>query len=200
VSSIKISVRSASVEDAEDFANLILLSALSLFSELLGKEAKPIVKYLFYRSKNLFSFQHTYVAKVENKNIGIILSYDWNARVRESIRTGILLYKYNSASFIKKFNSWISLYSIGKISREEYYISNLAVHPEYRRLGIGSKLVSKAESEAKECKLRKVALDVESSNVGAINFYRRINYRISNRFSVKLDNQTFHFYRMCKEL
>lgn len=197
---MNIVVRRASKEDAEGSANLILISAPSLFLTMFGDEAKQTIKYLFVQNKNLFSFEHTYVAEVEDKDAGIILGYSYDARIKESIRTGRLLLNHSSLKFITKFHSWVSLYSVGNISRDEYYISNLAVYPEYRGLGIGTRLIYEAENEAKKCGLKRIALDVEIDNEKAINFYRKLKYRISKNFAVKLNNKTFCFFRMCKEL
>lgn len=195
-----ITIRSASKEDAEDFANLILISAPSLFLTMFNDETKQTIEYLFTQNRNLFSFEHTYVAEIEGKVVGIILSYSYSTRIKESLRTGMLLLKRNSLKIILKLRSWIRLYSIGEISRNEYYISNLAVYSEYRGLGIGTKLIFKAESEAKKYNLKRVVLDVETENKKAINFYKKLNYRVSKKFTVKLKSKTFSFFRMYKEL
>ncbi|MGB9894674.1 MAG: GNAT family N-acetyltransferase [Thermoproteota archaeon] len=195
-----IVVRRASKEDAEDSANLILISAPSLFLTMFGDGAKQTIKYLFVQNKNLFSFEHAYVAEVEDKVAGIILGYNYDARIKESIRTGRLLLNHSGLKFITKFHSYVNLYSIGNISRDEYYISNLAVYPEYRGLGIGTRLIYEAENEAKRCELKRTALDVETDNEKAINFYRKLKYRISKNFTIKLNNKTFRFSRMYKEL
>lgn len=196
----KIVIRRASKEDAEDSANLILISAPSLFLTIFDSEAKQTIKYLFTQSKNLFSFEHACVAEVEDKIAGIILSYDYSTRIKESLRTGRLLLKYKGLKFIAKFYSWVNLYSIGDVSRNDYYISNLAVYSEHRGLGIGTRLISEAENEAKKYKLKRVALDVETHNERAVNFYRKLKYRISKSFAVKLSGKTFYFFRMYKEL
>ncbi|HUV53238.1 MAG TPA: GNAT family N-acetyltransferase, partial [Dehalococcoidia bacterium] len=78
--------------------------------------------------------------------------------------------------------------------------SNVAICPEFRAQGIGTKLILDVEKGAKEEGARKVALDVEVGNVGAIKLYGRLGYSITGECLVRLGGRFFHFYRMCKEL
>jgi ribosomal protein S18 acetylase RimI-like enzyme len=53
---------------------------------------------------------------------------------------------------------------VGKIAENEYYLSNIAVYPEFRSLGLGIKLLSEIEREARKAGSNKIVLDVETSN------------------------------------
>jgi len=53
---------------------------------------------------------------------------------------------------------------------------NLAVHPEFRRGGIGKVLIAEAISEAKAKDIRMVTLEVRRSNLAARSLYRKLNF------------------------
>lgn len=56
---------------------------------------------------------------------------------------------------------------------DEGYISNVAVSPEYRRLGIADSLINALIDRAKEKDLSFVTLEVRMSNTTAIELYRK---------------------------
>lgn len=55
-------------------------------------------------------------------------------------------------------------------------ITNIAVHPEFRKLGIGEKLLSSMLNlcESLECNI--INLEVRSSNLPAISLYKKLNF------------------------
>ena len=59
------------------------------------------------------------------------------------------------------------------------YISNLAVHHDFRRLGIGSQLLTKCEQVALDWGYRETRLHVLDSNTAAKQLYCNNNYQIS---------------------
>ncbi len=56
---------------------------------------------------------------------------------------------------------------------DEGYISNVAVSPEHRRLGIADSLINALIDRAKENDLSFVTLEARKSNVPAIELYRK---------------------------
>lgn len=56
---------------------------------------------------------------------------------------------------------------------DEGYISNVAVSPEHRRLGIADKLIKSLIERANEKNLSFVTLEVRESNTPAIELYRK---------------------------
>jgi len=59
---------------------------------------------------------------------------------------------------------------------DECHVLNVAVHPDYRRLGIGEKLLKLAIDEAKAEKSEVVTLEVRRSNVAARHLYRKMHF------------------------
>jgi len=88
-----------------------------------------------------------------------------------------------------------------KVAKNEYYVSNIAVHSEFRSLGLGTKLLSEIEREARKTGNNKIVLDVEASNERALKLYERLGYIIERRTpSFKFNEVTLEFFRMCKIL
>jgi len=59
---------------------------------------------------------------------------------------------------------------------DEGYITNVAVFPEYRNLGIGTALLEKTFDLARELSLSFVSLEVRESNYKAISLYEKLGF------------------------
>jgi [ribosomal protein S18]-alanine N-acetyltransferase len=55
---------------------------------------------------------------------------------------------------------------------DEAHIMNVAVHPEFRRMGIGSVLINKIIETSRLLNLKSMTLEVKKSNYAAIDLYR----------------------------
>eukprot|EP01103_Thecamoeba_quadrilineata_P016485 TRINITY_DN5525_c0_g1_i2.p1 TRINITY_DN5525_c0_g1~~TRINITY_DN5525_c0_g1_i2.p1 ORF type:complete len:162 (-),score=8.27 TRINITY_DN5525_c0_g1_i2:75-560(-) len=64
----------------------------------------------------------------------------------------------------------------GSITTNRGYIAMLAVDKEYRKQGIGSKLVSHAIENMKEDNCDEVVLETEITNTGALALYRNLGF------------------------
>lgn len=58
----------------------------------------------------------------------------------------------------------------------ETHIMNLAVHPEWRRQGIGESLIRASLKEAKEKGCLRASLEVRTSNLAAIRLYEKLGF------------------------
>lgn len=130
------------------------------------------------------------------------MGYNWEQKRQEELHTGLLLIKYLKWSlFIRFFYLLKAQNIVGKLAENEYYLSNIAVYPEFRSLGLGTKLLSEIEREARKTGSNKIVLDVETSNQRALKLYERIGYTIESRTpSFKNSKETFELFRMCKIL
>jgi ribosomal-protein-alanine N-acetyltransferase len=66
---------------------------------------------------------------------------------------------------------------IGRRVGDEGEVLNLAVRPERRRRGEGTRLVSKILEEFADRGVSRVFLEVRESNLGAIGFYERLGFQ-----------------------
>ncbi|MGB9742950.1 MAG: GNAT family N-acetyltransferase [bacterium] len=161
-------IRSARCEDRNDFARLLLISA-PYFPLLWGRKIGPVLGQLFCCRNNLFSFENTIFAEIEGRNAGMLLGYDFATRRTRNLRTGIALFYRLGPRMLKHFRTLLKLNAtIGRLAPDEYYLSNLAVYPRYRRQGIGEKLLRAAEAHARNRGCSRVVLDVEKENHPAL--------------------------------
>ncbi|NJE00920.1 N-acetyltransferase [Thermococcus sp. JdF3] len=187
--------------EAEHFAGLMEISAPEYFPALLGPRFSEMFKTLFLEKENLFSHEHVIFAVYENRIAGMLLGYDWKVKEREEKRTGWLMLKTLGFDFLRQLPAFISAASgSGKLEEGDYYISNVAVYPEFRGKGIGKALMLKAEELAEQSGARRVALDVEKDNENAIRIYKRLGYSVEREHSIELGGRRYRFYRMTKPL
>ena len=96
---------------------------------------------------------------------------------------------WSKASFLREVeNNEIALYLVAKIENkavgyigvwriiDEGHITNVAVHSDYRGLGIGSMLVSKLLSLCKKDGINSFTLEVRKSNEIAQKLYRKYGF------------------------
>jgi len=159
------------------------------------------LKSLFLKPNNLFSFTHTTFIEVKDKTAGMLLGYDFNDSQKDTLKTGILmLMKLNFHSIKIIGNLLKAERTIGKVNKGEFYISNVAVYPEFRGIGLGNELMLNTEKIARSTKNKSMSLDVEIENKGAIKVYKKLGYRIIGDIKILELRKTFKFYRMIKEL
>ena len=104
-------------------------------------------------------------------------------------------------SFIKILKNLLKAKRVIGIVREgEFYISNIAVYPEFRGMGLGTELMLHIEKNAIKKKNKSLSLDVEVQNEGAINLYKKLGFKIIGDIKILKLRETFKFYRMIKEL
>lgn len=64
---------------------------------------------------------------------------------------------------------------------DEGHLTNVAVHPDFRRSGYGRLLMSSIISQAKLCGITALTLEVRVSNAAAIALYESFGFRASGR-------------------
>lgn len=77
-----------------------------------------------------------------------------------------------SARFAGRVLGYIGIIEICGVAE----ITNIAVHPDFRRMRIGEKLLEAAESGAKKRKCTEITLEVRMSNEAAISLYTKAGY------------------------
>ncbi|HKZ63435.1 MAG TPA: N-acetyltransferase [Thermoplasmata archaeon] len=60
-------------------------------------------------------------------------------------------------------------------------VISVGVHPRHRRRGVGRDLMAAAEDVARRLRADEVRLEVNTSNAGAIAFYRELGYELLER-------------------
>jgi len=195
-----IIIRKGLPEDAVDFANLTLLSEPELFPAMFGSGARNVLQNLFRQRRNLFSFEHSYFIEVDGTKAGMILGRE--KKRGEEWRTGLLMIKYMKLEFLARIPALLKALSlVGRAGGKEYYISSIAVYPEFRGNKLGTTLLLEAEAEAKRCGAEKITLDASVNNQDAIRLYNRLGYLVAGKpRRVKISGKKFAQVRMCKKL
>ena len=196
---IKTVTRRGKPDDAQDFSRLILLSGATLFPTF-GKEAEKMMIDLFLKPKNIYSMDHTLFVVAAGKTAGMILGYSWEDMKSEQKRTRELMIISLKLKFYLKFFNMRKVQEIfGNISRDEFILSNIAIYPEVRGMGLAISLISEIEKEAKTKGSNRIVLDVETDNKAAVGLYKKLGFDIEKtlpRFT--LNNKSFEFFRMIK--
>jgi ribosomal protein S18 acetylase RimI-like enzyme len=183
----------AKINQGKEFAQLLKMTLPELFIKKLGINFDDLMVFLFESKKNLFSHEHAYFMLKEKKIAGFILSYDYSHKKIEDLRTGILMMKrLGLIKFLMLIPFFLKLLaSTGTLELNEYYISNIAVKPDFQGMGFGTKLLKFAQRLAGKDKL---VLDVETENKNAVRLYTKIGYKIIKESKA----ESINFLRMKK--
>lgn len=87
------------------------------------------------------------------------------------------IHKSNSKLRVAALNGIVIGYICIEQTLDEAHILNLAVHPEYRRMGIASAMVGHAIDDLKIRACRYIYLEVRASNYGAHRLYARFGFK-----------------------
>ncbi|NOZ82328.1 MAG: ribosomal protein S18-alanine N-acetyltransferase [Euryarchaeota archaeon] len=78
--------------------------------------------------------------------------------------------------FVAELGGRVVGYAAARIISFRGHVIVIAVHPGFRRLGIGMALMLVLEHELRKRHALEVWLEVRASNTGAMDFYRRLGY------------------------
>ncbi len=59
---------------------------------------------------------------------------------------------------------------------DEAHITNIAVHPEYRGIGLGNVIVEQLIKESKKNNISSMTLEVRMNNISALNLYKKYGF------------------------
>lgn len=68
-------------------------------------------------------------------------------------------------------------YAVGFLVAGEYHLADLAVHPDFRRRGLGRKFMEAVLRGLPTRNVKAVTLEVRVSNLAAIGLYRQLGFR-----------------------
>ncbi|MBE9195703.1 GNAT family N-acetyltransferase [Synechocystis sp. LEGE 06083] len=145
---LSIAIRVATVEDIPPLANLLLKS--------------------FHPPQNWLMWSYPFL------RLGI--TEDLRLRMRHGDNAYHCLIAVNSDNGEILGTAEVSLKHWFTRPKTTAYISNLAVSPQHRRLGIAKQLIQKCEAIADQWQCRRLSLHVMENNLGAQNLYQTLGF------------------------
>lgn len=194
-----VTIRNATPGDAKAFGELLLMSSSFLVSLFGGSDNSALVN-IFRRRKNLFSYEHAKIAEIDGRIAGMLLSYGYRTKSTQEVATGFHLCLEMGFDIVSKLTFFIrSGRLMDFVVEGDYYISNIAVFPEFRGRGIASKLIAEGELEAKSEDARRLVLDTETDHEDAIRLYGKLGFEVVKKDYIDLDERKY-FFRMSKKI
>lgn len=197
-----IEVRNAGPADAGAFADLAAMASGDLAPVLYGGRGGRMFRGMFLRPNNLSSYHKAFIAAVDGQPAGMLLGFTWRQQEAQKEATDWLYARYLGLRTLWAIlvlagtPSWF-----GKAFEGEYYINYLAAYPDYRGLGLGSRLLDRAEETALASGCTALSLDVEFSNEPAISLYRKHGFHVAKEAPFNpLRPRWRRIYRMRKTL
>lgn len=194
-------IRKAEISDANVVSSLILETGIRFLPLIFGPQVKLILGRLIKTPGTVFYIDNVYVLEIdEGKVVGVMVAYPGYIIKKRSLKTALVLFETMGMELIKRIRIFRLVESKNRVSRDEFYVSNIAIDGRHRKKGYGSRLLKYAEELAREQGLRKLSLDVENTNSKAIEFYKRLGYRGTKVKRIYIRGNLFTFVRMQKLL
>ena len=113
------------------------------------------------------------IASMSRLHIEYGLNWRWTpGKVKRHIRDK------DTMVLIASKEGTIAGFAIMRFGDDQAHLFLLAVQPEYRRTGIGRSMMQWLEKSCRTAGIQAIRLEVRSSNRGAVQFYRKLGYRI----------------------
>lgn len=120
----------------------------------------------------------TLLALMSRDLVELGLGWSWTrARIVRHVRSP------DSVVVVAGSKNRISAFAIMRFGEEEAHLDLLAVRPQYRRTGLGRRLVEWLEKSAVVAGISVIYLEVRENNKEAQAFYQKLGYRRVTRLS-----------------
>lgn len=198
-------VRARAPEDTDDFLNLLLMSAPGFFHALYGDSFERVYRELFRHPMNTFNYKLVDIVKLNGDTAGMVLRYDWmtGRDKRNRSNTGLVMFKQmGREKTLSNFENmlWLDIVLLN-MDEGTFYVSNMAVYPQFRRRGLATMILSHCEELARKAGNTKIALDVEPSHEPAMQLYRKLGMKmVGEPKRTTIDGEDFEFLRMEKDV
>jgi ribosomal protein S18 acetylase RimI-like enzyme len=131
-----------------------------------GEDIFAVGRRRYEREDSAFSYRNCTVVEAQEKIIGMLVAFPMHVEPA-AVEPDPVLAPYSKLE-----------------EDDSYYICGMALFPEHRGRGIGTRLLAFAEQAAQERGFRKLSLIVFEQNTGAKRLYEKTGYREVRRESV----------------
>ena len=173
-----------------------------VFGSIPGHSTQDVLAGLFTSPRGRFSYHYAAIAEWDGQPAGFLVAYPSQRMPCLDLEMGgLLLARFSIADIIRSVWPKRAFARVREAGRGEYYISNLAVSPQFEGRGIGSRLLAYVDERARKLRLKKCSLLVDVHNDRARNLYERSGYRILHTWKIQLPDGTLDgVHRMLKHL
>ncbi len=143
------------------------------------------IKKLVKAGNNSLGYDRVYVVTEDDQILGIMIY----SKVNEVSR------KQDYKMFFKVFNpvdaikflliDIIEGIFLSDLHENDYYLACVAVDEKFRGKGIGTFILERSKELAKDEGCKRVVLDVDLENEGALRLYERIGFKVLNKKSFR---------------
>ena len=105
-----------------------------------------------------------------------------------SLRFQLFLFKNLRFSEASKLSyiSFLDRLVLSKVNNDDLYIGEIAINPENRGQGLGKLVINKIIKYAKNEGYKRVVLDADFRNLGALKLYESLGFSVFNQKSSKI--------------
>ena len=174
-----LALRDALKSDCAELARLIDIAGEGLPSYLwrqmagVGEDPWYVGRQRAARETGSFSYRNSIVAEIDGKVVGALVGYP-------------VADEPEAVDLDSTPPMFVPLRELENLAPGTWYVNSVAVFPEARGLGVGSRLLEYAGRIANELGLRGLSLIVSDANRGARRLYERLGYReVANQPMVK---------------
>ena len=173
-------IRPATVEDARDIARLIAISsdgvAMIEWEEAAaaeGVEPLDIGERTYRNPEGDYSWRNCTIVEKDGKVAGMLLAF---AMPKAAPRDPAQRPRMDDANvfapymYLEEPDSW--------------YICGVAFYPEHRGQGLGTKLMSVANDQARQKGFKTLSLVAFAKNEGSVRLYKRLGYEVVDQAAV----------------
>ncbi len=172
--------------DLGKVSKLIYETELEIFRSILGNDETEGIKNiesLIKAGNNLFGSENIHVVSDgDGEVLGILVSFrgDEITFWKELKAHSKILDFYDLLRYLFK-GTLIDELLTARVDGKDYYISNIAVDPEFRGQGMGTCIVENALKHAENSGCGKVILNVTLNNERALKFYERFGFKVTGK-------------------
>ena len=186
-----LEIRLGTPQDAKVGSLLYYLASKETFDFLFeGRTQEQIlvmIEHSFTQTKHMNSYRYTIFATLETLPVAMVLGYfgkqEWEQainyfRIFSPLRyvRRLISTRNSSQNSAERFQAYNDI--VLPIQEQDYYLSALAVLPEYRYQNIGSFLLTNLEQICRKRTMEGIAWDVSIEYVQAKKFYTRHGYTL----------------------
>lgn len=176
---MKVKIRQANQHDAEALADLVYLSAPTLFDQVFGADfARSFLEESLAQAAGQYGYENHWVAEYKQKPIGSISLWHTELPVEFHQATIRTIHQYFGLKKSLEVVTHMQQLTEGCSSVEEtdLAVGHLAVDLNHQKSGVGKSLMAFAKQQAKIMDKACLIIDVERENTQAYQFYRKLGF------------------------